>query len=80
MSAEQIKSIAEKLAMIAGIFNPAAAASLTALLEAGTELNDLIAAIRSNDPELWARARADVGAAIAAWDASVIANAAAVEP
>lgn len=74
LTADQIILLANALAGIGQAFNPAAAASLRALLTVGTELNNMIQSIRTNDPEMWAKVRADFGEAAAAFEASALAR------
>jgi Pyruvate/2-oxoacid:ferredoxin oxidoreductase gamma subunit len=74
LTQEQVMAIAAQLAGLAAIFNPAAAGSISALVGIGTQLATMINAVRTNDPELWAKVTADFDAAKAGFEASVAAQ------
>lgn len=69
-----IAALVEQLAGVAAVLAPGHAgtvAALRGLLEVGTELHDLIARIRREDPEAWAAVSADFNSALAGFEASV---------
>lgn len=74
MNAEQIAALGARLVEIAAMFSPAHAGALrsvVAVVGVASELNDLVRAIRDNDPEMWAQVSADYGDALAGFQASV---------
>jgi hypothetical protein len=75
LTQEQVMAIAAQLAQLAAIFNPAAAGSIGALVGIGAQLTAMINAVRTNDPEMWARVSADFEDAKAKFEASVAAQA-----
>jgi hypothetical protein len=55
LTAEQIDAFAKQMAALASIFAPGSATAISALIAAGSELNSMIASIRQNDPDMWAK-------------------------
>ena len=73
MNREQIATLGQRLVEIAAMFSPAHAGALrsvVAVVGVASELNDLVRAIRDNDPEMWAQVSADYGDALAGFQAS----------
>lgn len=74
VTAEQIAAIARQLAEIAAVFNPSAAQSVVAVIEVGTELNDLIKNIRTQEngqeSAVWAEVRDDYQDSLNAFNAA----------
>lgn len=79
ITAEQIAAIARQLAEIAAVFNPGAAASVVAVIEVGTELNNLIKDIRlqenGQEAAVWAEVRDDYAESLDAFNAAASAHA-----
>ena len=74
MNAEQIAALGARLVEIAAMFNPAVAGGIRAVVGVvgvAAELNEILHAIRVNDPEMWAKAQADYIDAAAGFAASV---------
>lgn len=70
----KVSAIADQLAAVAVMVNPGAGASVALvkeLLVAGAQLNSLIAGIKANDPDLWAKVSAGFDQALADFDASI---------
>lgn len=79
VTAEQLAAIARQLAEIAAVFNPGAAASVIAVVEVGTELNNLIKDIRTQEngqeSQVWAEVRDDYQESLDAFNAAAAAHA-----
>lgn len=74
ITAAQLAQLAQQLAGIAAIWNPAAAAAVGGLVQVGTTLYALLQQVKENDPEMWAAVTADYQDAVAAFEASVKAH------
>ena len=75
MNAEQIATLGQRLVEIAAMFSPGHAAAIGTVVKVvgvASELNDLVRAIRDNDPEMWAQVSADYGDALAGFQAAVV--------
>lgn len=74
LTAQQLAALAQQLAGIAAIFNPAAATTVGAVVGIGTQLWALLEQIKANNPEVWEQVRSDYVASVAGFEASVAAN------
>lgn len=78
VTAEQITALANTLATVGAIFNPAAGATIKGLVTAGTELNNMIRNIREQTEEsaaeVWEEVRADYEKSLEGFQASVERN------
>lgn len=74
VTAEQLAAIARQLAEIAATFNPGAAASVIGVIEVGTELNNLIKDIRTQEngqeAAVWNEVRNDYQESLDAFNAA----------
>lgn len=70
MTKEQVLAYAKEFAAMAAAYAPGQAASLSMLVMAATQLNDMVNAIKGEDPELWAKSVANFKRAHEAFDAS----------
>lgn len=68
---EKLTEFAKQLAALAAIFNPGAAATVQLLVAAAAQLNEMVALIKQDDPEMWAKISADFNSAAAAYEAAV---------
>lgn len=71
MTQEQLAQFAKQMVALAAIFNPGAAASVELLIAAATQLNEMVASIKRNDPDMWDKVSKDYKDSLAAFDASV---------
>lgn len=67
LTAEQIEAFAKQMAALASIFAPGSAMAVSALIAAGVELNSMIASIKKNDPEMWAKVSKETNDTVAAY-------------
>lgn len=67
LTAEQIEAFAKQMAALASIFAPGSAVAIAALVAAGTELNSMIASIKKNDPDMWAKVSQETNDTVAAY-------------
>ena len=72
---EEVQLIARQIATVAGIFNPANAATIALLTETATGLNILIQRIHAQNEatqkEVWKEVRRDFGASLLAFEKSI---------
>jgi len=80
ITAEQIEDIANQLADVAAIFDPADAAAIKALLLVGTQLNKAINDIKNqtdaNAQAVWDNVRTNYSDAVSAFEESAASHAA----
>lgn len=70
MTKEQVLEFAKEFAAIAAAYAPGTGTSLNMLVLAATQLNEMVNAVRTEDPELWAKSVANFKRAHEAFDAS----------
>lgn len=79
ITGEQIAEIGDKILDVATIFDPADAAAIKALLEAGTQLNNMIQKIKNqsdaNRQAVWDDVRTNYSDAVAAFEESAASHA-----
>jgi hypothetical protein len=71
VTAEQVLAFAKQLAALASIYNPASAATVSAFVAAGVELNSMIQSIRENDPDMWAKVSSETNSVVAQYEAGL---------
>lgn len=70
MTKEQMLQFAKEFGAFAAIYAPGTGTSLNMLILAATQLNDMVNAVKAEDPALWEKSVANFKRAHEAFDAS----------